>query len=243
MKCHEARELLVPHLNNEITRSERELLQSHLTECERCWHAFNGLSSAQQQLRRGMAEYAANAQPADVAWPRLQRELHARRTPARVQWSGRSIASGLSTLVATASAALLILGGLITPAALNRPIAAVTPAQTIIVNQNNVALTHASPPTQPALLGTLLTPGNPSYSADESRLSDIEMRILKNMSKSNRPARAQIEAVNSTAAGEDGIDRLSAVPNQQNLFRKVSGNVNRYNTEIEVNCPICTRKE
>ena len=245
MKCPEARELLIPHLNNEITRSERELLQSHLAECEGCWREFNALSSTQMQVRRGMAEYAATARPTDLAWPKLQHKLHAQGMPARVQWSGRRIAPGLSTLIATASAALLIFGGLIAPAALNRPSASLAPTQTLAANPsihyNSIVLADDPTPPQTAPLGTLFAPGNASDNADESRLSDIEMRLLKNLGKNSRASRAQTEIIYDP--DDDGVDRLSTIPYERNLLRKANGNAHVYDAVMEINCRACTRKE
>jgi len=79
MKCHEARQLLIHYSNGEIGRSERELLQAHLTQCESCFRHLQSLSNVEQQVRAGLHEAADLAEPSSMAWQELSHRLAGRR--------------------------------------------------------------------------------------------------------------------------------------------------------------------
>ena len=81
MKCHEARELLIHYSNGEIGRSERELLQAHLAQCESCFQHLQSLSNIEQQVRTGLHEAADAAEPSSLAWQELSHKLADRRNP------------------------------------------------------------------------------------------------------------------------------------------------------------------
>ena len=225
MKCHEARSLLTPYLNKEITRSERELLQAHLAECEQCWHEFNALSATQQQLRVGIAEYAALAQPSTAAWPKLQRALHTKHV------APRGIAPGLSTLIAAAGAALFVFGGLMTPAALNRPIATLSPTAltqpgnsldslepTVILSEQP----HEQSSTQAAPVpGQIAAAPNTSNTAPEDTdTSGVSKDTLNKFSSNPITASRRNNGPFSTAIEDEGIERFRNVPLQRSGLRK-----------------------
>ena len=79
MKCHEARELLIHYSNGEVSRSERELLQSHLSQCESCFRHMQALGQVEDQLRQGLHDAAADAEPSAAAWQALSHKLAQRR--------------------------------------------------------------------------------------------------------------------------------------------------------------------
>ncbi len=230
MKCHEAHELLIPHLNNEVTRSERELLQAHLAECESCWRELNALSVAQKHLRIGMAEYATQAQLHDHAWARLQQALRSQRAPTRVQWSGRGITTGFSTLIAAVGAALFVLGGVIAPTVLSNPSATLSPTQPIYPTRTQW-VTHstvvwASDAPQDDFVAQSAEPSN----SPQTDIEDLNSRVSNTTnikSLNSRPAmhdstgqvnRSPIRI--SILTDDEGIERLSMVQRPSSLFRK-----------------------
>lgn len=231
MKCHEARSLLTPYLNKEITRSERELLQAHLAECEQCWHEFNALSATQQQLRVGIAEYAALAQPSTAAWPKLQRALHTKHVAPRP--APRGIAPGLSTLIAAAGAALFVFGGLMTPAALNRPIATLSPtaltqpgnsldslAPTVILSEQSHEQSSTSTQTAPVPGQITAAPNTSNTAPDDTDMSGISKDTLNKFSANPITASRRNTNPFSTAIEDEGIERFRDVPLQRSGVRK-----------------------
>jgi len=106
MKCQEANELLIPYLNNEVTRSERELLQAHLAQCEPCWQALSALSAAQQRLRSGLAETARRVEAPEQAWPRLRAAIRSNPQPRLAL--RLPVLSSLGALVVAGLAALMV---------------------------------------------------------------------------------------------------------------------------------------
>lgn len=114
MKCQEANELLIPYLNNEVTRSERELLQAHLAQCEPCWQTLSALSAAQQRLRTGLAETARHAEVPAQAWLRLRKAIRSNPQP-RLAFR-LPVLSSLGALLVTGLAALLVTAPLGAPA-------------------------------------------------------------------------------------------------------------------------------
>ena len=79
MKCHEVRELLIHYSNGEIGRSERELLQAHLAQCESCFQHMQSLSTIEQQVRTGLHDAADAVEPSSLAWQDLSYKLAERR--------------------------------------------------------------------------------------------------------------------------------------------------------------------
>lgn len=50
MKCQEVNELLVAYLDNEVTPSERTLIQAHLAGCDACQEELAALSALQSRV-------------------------------------------------------------------------------------------------------------------------------------------------------------------------------------------------
>lgn len=75
MKCREARELLVALSNDEVTRSERLLVQAHLAGCPTCRAEFEALAEVRRRLTAGLKTSAAGASPPTQAWAGIQGRL------------------------------------------------------------------------------------------------------------------------------------------------------------------------
>jgi len=75
MKCQEMDKLLVAYLDNEVTPSERTLIQAHLAGCERYQEELAALSALQRRVSRLLQLRAAQAAPSPQAWSRLQARL------------------------------------------------------------------------------------------------------------------------------------------------------------------------
>jgi len=85
MKCREARELLVALSNDEVTRSERLLIQAHLAACPACRDEFEALAEIRRRLTVGLKVRAGAAVPSPQAWAGIQGRLppRTRIAPAR----------------------------------------------------------------------------------------------------------------------------------------------------------------
>ncbi|MCR4406868.1 MAG: zf-HC2 domain-containing protein [Anaerolineae bacterium] len=75
MKCREVNELLIAYLDNEVTPSERALIQAHLAGCDACQEELAALSALQSRVSQFLQVRAAQAAPSPQAWSRLQTRL------------------------------------------------------------------------------------------------------------------------------------------------------------------------
>ncbi len=81
MKCREVNRLLVAYLDNEVTPSERALIQAHLAECERCREELAALLGLRSRVSQFLKLQAAQATPSPQAWSRLQACLRKEARP------------------------------------------------------------------------------------------------------------------------------------------------------------------
>jgi len=81
MKCQEMDQLFVAYLDNEVTPSERTLIQAHLAGCERCQEELAALSALQSRVSQSIQLRAAQAAPSPQAWSRLQARLAGEARP------------------------------------------------------------------------------------------------------------------------------------------------------------------
>lgn len=82
MTCQEVNELLVALSDDEVTPSERTLIQAHLAGCEFCQKKRVALLATQDRVSRSLQARAAQAAPAPEAWSRLQARLAGEARPA-----------------------------------------------------------------------------------------------------------------------------------------------------------------
>lgn len=75
MKCQEVNRLLLAYLDNEVTPSERMLIQAHLAGCDTCQQELAALSALQSRVGQFLHIRAAQATPSPQAWSRLQARL------------------------------------------------------------------------------------------------------------------------------------------------------------------------
>lgn len=81
MNCHEARQWLPHYLNGEISASERELVQTHLADCEACFDELQSLGAVQRTLRTGLQAASDRVAPSAKAWSKLHTALQSNPTP------------------------------------------------------------------------------------------------------------------------------------------------------------------
>ncbi len=81
MKCQEVNELLVVYLDDEVTPSERTLIQAHLAGCDFCQKKLAALSATQDRVSRSLQVRAAQAAPSPQAWSRLRARLAGEARP------------------------------------------------------------------------------------------------------------------------------------------------------------------
>ncbi|HHO68050.1 MAG TPA: hypothetical protein ENK12_03365 [Gammaproteobacteria bacterium] len=96
-------ELLVFHVNGTLDAEERAQVEAHLADCPRCREEVEFLRA----LRSSMQASAADAEPDDMAWPRLQRAIRKEKTGQRPRrWLPAALAASL--LVIAVQAVMLI---------------------------------------------------------------------------------------------------------------------------------------
>ncbi len=81
MKCQEVNKLLIAYLDNEVTPSERTLIQVHLAGCDTCQQELATLSALQSRVSQFLQVRAAQAAPSPQAWSRLQARLAGEARP------------------------------------------------------------------------------------------------------------------------------------------------------------------
>ncbi|MRR14253.1 hypothetical protein EG833_02255, partial [archaeon] len=82
MNCNEFSELIVSYLANEVSPSEKKLVQNHLATCEACQKEVMTLAALQSRIRETLQQQAAEAAPSQQAWSHLQAQIE---FPARVE--------------------------------------------------------------------------------------------------------------------------------------------------------------
>jgi len=85
MKCQEVNKLLIAYLDDEVTPSERTLIQAHLARCDACQQELAVLSALQSRVSQSLQIRAAQAAPSPQAWSRLQARL-AREARPSLSW-------------------------------------------------------------------------------------------------------------------------------------------------------------
>jgi anti-sigma factor RsiW len=141
MNCHEARAGLPHYLNDELSASERELLQTHLAGCEACFAELQTTGALQRQIRAGLHGATERAEPSSQTWVRLHASIQSTRTPQPAQQPRpafflRAIGAVFATLSVMVGAAVLRPGlmGNLTPAS-----EATMPAQTQVTQLSQPA--------------------------------------------------------------------------------------------------------
>jgi hypothetical protein len=138
MKCQKVQELIVAYLDDEVTPSERALVDAHLNECKRCRSELASFSMTQNFTRHALAARTAEAVPSPQAWNRLQARLaeEARPLPSKVPAWLRRLAPGVGrntnsvwprgepmkkrfAVAAVATCAVLLVAALIIPNAIS----------------------------------------------------------------------------------------------------------------------------
>jgi anti-sigma factor RsiW len=100
MKCQEVNKLLIAYLDNEVTPSERTLIQAHLAGCDICQEELATLSALQSHVSQFLQVRAAWAAPSPQAWSRLQARLagEARPSPSWLPTRLQRLASGVGRI-------------------------------------------------------------------------------------------------------------------------------------------------
>ena len=75
MRCQEVNKLLVAYLDDEVSPSERALIQAHLAGCAICQEELAALAALQSRVSQSLEVRAAQAAPSPQTWSRLQARL------------------------------------------------------------------------------------------------------------------------------------------------------------------------
>jgi hypothetical protein len=80
MNCREVRPRINAYLDEEVSPSEKKLLQAHLVTCQSCQQELESLNHLQNTLRQQLKARAAQAAPSPQAWSLVQAALPADRS-------------------------------------------------------------------------------------------------------------------------------------------------------------------
>jgi len=118
MKCDETRMHLAAYMHNEVTQSEKSLIQTHLAGCDDCRQLLENLGNVEEQLMKNITEKAERVSPPEYAWESLQAQIgNGGSTVGGRRIFGKSLAAqGASRRLAWALAVLLLLVLLSPPA-------------------------------------------------------------------------------------------------------------------------------
>lgn len=75
MNCNDVSKLLASYLANEVSSSEKKLVQNHLAACEACQKKMMTLAALQSRIRQTLQQQAAEAAPSQQTWSRLQAQM------------------------------------------------------------------------------------------------------------------------------------------------------------------------
>ncbi len=115
MKCSEVLQILPSFLANEVTPSERKLIQNHLAACADCQNEMRILTALQSQIRESLHNRAAETAPSPQAWIRLKERLdspagdHQTLLPARHKARQQNQYRGVFAMKRIALTALVVL--------------------------------------------------------------------------------------------------------------------------------------
>jgi hypothetical protein len=89
MNCREVLPRMNAYLDEEVSPSEKKLIQAHLAACQSCQHELESLNQLQNTLRQHLQARAAQAAPSPQAWSLVQAALPAnlskKPTPRKVR--------------------------------------------------------------------------------------------------------------------------------------------------------------
>ena len=72
MRIHEeVQALLVDYLSDEVSKSEREFVQKHLSGCAECQKEFDDLNRFRDRLKQQLNISATQTSPSDEVWTRI----------------------------------------------------------------------------------------------------------------------------------------------------------------------------
>ncbi|MFP3975736.1 MAG: zf-HC2 domain-containing protein [Dehalococcoidia bacterium] len=113
MNCKQARKLLVPYLDGELSQGEREELLEHLSGCKRCREELKAAGFLQRRLSYALKDTAEDRSCPNYVWLGVQQRLVAEEEPfrrRRVTWR-TAVASVLVVALAVSLVITMLLGG------------------------------------------------------------------------------------------------------------------------------------
>jgi hypothetical protein len=102
MTCEEVQTSFVFYLDDEVTPSERTLIEQHLAGCETCRRELAALSAARASTNWALQRLAEPAVPSSLAWDRLQMRLAKSAPPSPAKhsvWRSRPAQGATHTLI------------------------------------------------------------------------------------------------------------------------------------------------
>lgn len=88
MNCHEVLPRIYAYLDEEISPSEKKLIQAHLATCQSCQQELESLNHLQNMIRQQLKGRAAQAVPSSQAWSLVQAALPANLPKDSIQKKG-----------------------------------------------------------------------------------------------------------------------------------------------------------
>lgn len=81
MKCKDVNELLVPYLDGELSKEEREVVELHLSTCPGCREELEALATIKTGTRQALKVMAAKVSLPDQSWEVIEQRLVSKRRP------------------------------------------------------------------------------------------------------------------------------------------------------------------
>jgi hypothetical protein len=195
MNCREVKGLLGTYLDDEVTPSERTLIEAHLADCAACRQRLQATQVLQERIKQTLQAKAAFATPSAGAWARLQSQLPRQRV--RSPWLAGNVrvaAWALATLMV-----IIITVNLLLPAlpAIRRTIEELLP---------------------PLLPGPALPPMTPTaeevLTAIETPLAVVSLSPTSTptVSPTSTPTASLTSTATITATGEDSTPTFGPLP-------------------------------
>jgi anti-sigma factor RsiW len=75
MKCEDVNELLIPYLDGELSKEEREAIELHLSTCSRCREELEALAAIRDGSRQALKAMAAEATSPAQSWEAIEPQL------------------------------------------------------------------------------------------------------------------------------------------------------------------------
>lgn len=75
MNCYDVQEILTNYLANEVTQSQKKLIQAHLAGCRNCREELEKVSALQSRIRQSLRAQVMDLSPSTQAWNSIETRI------------------------------------------------------------------------------------------------------------------------------------------------------------------------